>query len=924
MKANTELKSYQYYKNFIENLNFIESHAFLMFEIGKLLGTGLRYEEVLQNQPLGSLRNYIQYKFQNNSIPGYESLVKFIFTRDLAYHPFGAWLRVKPLQLLQINSLSNSLTRVRYKDLNQIKLAGVLFALFIRMPVPRESVRDKISQLEKRISNTSGKTRDNVGDLIEFLSSNESRKIIWFANPGEIYFNASMSYTTLRTYLSVLNISNCYERYTFNGGNKTSLWVIYPDELMGGINPSDERETQLFNSLISGIDYNNLTTLKNITNERAFNTVKNNFERRFLHTNKKFFSNRPIPGFPFYRMDIYSESKDVYFPLKLANYQLMFAGIFGHLEKKFLQEKLGLHQATLLSLNSELSKFKSVLLEANLYKKYYPISTPNSPDEAGLHFNQIDETIKVISKLNKNGLNIDREKLHSIEESLVNYADHPLNGFYFFTDYSNENSVSIVNKWLTELKQYKYFSSGSGEYTKIHGYFTPHASSTHRMTCSRFNLQKMVKEIKSEFIKAPDGWVLLSADVSGQDIVVAANLAKRIFEDTNFRDYIDNEKIESLKNDIHLTLAKLSHVNNQIAKPIDFIADKIMQKHSGIVEGRTRATIRKNLKSIVYATFYGGSVRALQRAAQKELDVLIAELENDRGKIESKKFKLPKNFNFGDLNSRIRKVHRLFFQIINNDYGEVENEELEYGAIQSFIDEVDIKSMLYSESGDNLSNRAPIKVKILPQALKRKINPNKEFNIDLEFKGITDFDIANREPINFIKSNDVRNVSNTIMQILSEKEKYDAEIKFLNTLDKIFRKILSKEYPGILESLEFYETYSSKNNYLTYPTLLGFQTLTDPKMPFSRRYLKTRSKCYVIQASGAEFIRQWVIEISRIRGYENSFRLVNVIHDQVLLEVKSNWVEILKEELSRTVRLASEKVGLMPETIHIVQEVTAS
>jgi hypothetical protein len=160
------------------------------------------------------------------------------------------------------------------------------------------------------------------------------------------------------------------------------------------------------------------------------------------------------------------------------------------------------------------------------------------------------------------------------------------------------------------------------------------------------------------------------------------------------------------------------------------------------------------------------------------------------------------------------------------------------------------------------------------------------------------------------------NLYDNIVRIINN---YEASMEIIKEVEQI----LKEEYPGIFEFFDYlYEYYKAYK--ITYPSFLGWQTVledSDTFIPqknqngFARKINK--SKSFPIQASGAEFIRQWLIEISQVAGYANAFHIVNVIHDQIDLEIPEGKGDYYKVILEDTKNTAAQKVGIDPETIHL-------
>ncbi len=908
MKNKNLPASLVYYKTLIFNKNFDDAHKYLLKQIGLLMGLGWKYEDVKNLSILKAARDYLVRKFEKDNYPYLFRLVDYIYTRDRAYHLFGAWVKISPIDILACNEYANYLIKTKYIATSQIKLAGFLFSLQIFNQVSNNILNASRENVRLRMERSSPEAALNLRSLLNFFDENIECEFIRVSNPDDIYNIAGVEYKTFHKYCDLLNIKTCYERSSYRGQIKTTLWIIKPTYLISQIERLKEINIERYADIIKDIRLEDLTYLMSTTNVREFNTLKNNFEIRYANTNKKYFANRPLPGFPFYRMDIFSESKDIYIPLKLINYHLIIASLFGNKRNVLIEKELSLLPSTLKNIKTPLKILKERLLDANLYSKYYPVSTPLDINETGRHFEQILKVSRSINQLNMNGIEVDTKKMNLLIAKLEERRQLK----------SNIIDMELIGTWLKELERIKNNLTNGDQGTRLTGHFTIHASDTHRMTCSRYPLQKISKEIKSEIFCAPKGWALLSADISGQDIVVSSNLAKRIYNDPLFNNEEDTDEIVQLKEMIDGTLNKLKLIGNDIARPIDYITNKIILEEDKLLSGLSRNEIRSNLKSIIYSTFYGGSANTLVRNMKKELDETIWDLEIDANTIVRSGYRVPKKLNIETTKSRIKKLEKLLYEIntdvwFNPDSDDYEDEEKE--DLQADYDEL-IISFGDTHSLEHIEFQ-PMINPILSQKMEDKINPKLNFGLNYSVKSNSKIDLTNRIIYKPIENSEVKIIYNSILDLLSERVLVKKKVEQIKILSEKFLKYMKNEYPGVLESFKYYEKYLVVKNKNTYPTLLGWQTVLDDKSQHSIKFSKTRSKSYVIQASGAEFIRQWLIELSKVNGYQNTFKIVNVIHDQIMVEVKEDWVDFVKESLIKTAKEAARIVGIDPKTIHI-------
>ena len=150
---------------------------------------------------------------------------------------------------------------------------------------------------------------------------------------------------------------------------------------------------------------------------------------------------------------------------------------------------------------------------------------------------------------------------------------------------------------------------------------------------------------------------------------------------------------------------------------------------------------------------------------------------------------------------------------------------------------------------------------------------------------------------------------------IADKLELDLEkIEHAKSVFDIVESVIKAEYPGILEAFEYYQKYYIENKE-TFPTFLNWSTVID--FPETIRDISSKSKSYPIQASSAEYMRQWLLELSNNRNYKRNFQIVNTIHDQVLIETSKEFEDAIKDILINTSKEAAMNVGINSDTLHI-------
>lgn len=128
--------------------------------------------------------------------------------------------------------------------------------------------------------------------------------------------------------------------------------------------------------------------------------------------------------------------------------------------------------------------------------------------------------------------------------------------------------------------------------------------------------------------------------------------------------------------------------------------------------------------------------------------------------------------------------------------------------------------------------------------------------------------------------------------------------------DEIFQKKLGVLNDFINDAEKFY-----KDNKKTLPTLLNWQTVLED-IDITYGQVLTRSRSYPVQASGAELMRQWLIELDKY-SKKYDFTIVNTIHDQVILDVPVDKKEDIENILDISIKKAAKKLGIEQKLIKL-------
>lgn len=845
-------------------------------------------------------------------------ITNYVYTRDERINLFGFWINFNFLLPLQALCFA-----IEELGLRSIKTSGFIFSLAVHHKI-RDGVSNKLEEAMDQHSND---------EIIQQLSSLDSKNgLLFLENPSQFLAVAAIDKKTSKNILAKLNsmqkfkITMYSEPYNNQGTIGTRLWISgykpllkmfkkfrrenkerfrvftssLTDVAKGGININDideallaqreiyQREMQSFinrckiddndikaNAIQYEIDTRRRSDYSDLLRRKKDTKLKSiiaKYEDLFSSIKITYLHHIGVSANPLLRIYRNGSKYRIACQVNLLNYNVLLSTLYG--DKDTLAVNTNNSRSILASysdlirgteskeLMSDIAKLRFTLITGYVGHALHPISNLSLPDQKGRHFEDIENCSKPVSSMNKKGVKIDivaaREirkelsgKMKTIKESAkVSFDELPpyqLPELSIDYEWDDTNGSDIEFESMDKIKRYRkeirkllgaaqnINSKGTG---RAKSHYTTHRSNTHRMTSRRPNIQGTPKYLRNRLFIPGKNCVLLSADITGQDLAITVSMARIMADDKKLAKVVSPELWEHFISNIGNTVEKFRN----IPQPINFIRDKVLAELSSssqydysvelheIDENKLRGIV----KAYVYTKFYGGSYKSLLIDLRKSLiDGLMSEID----------YCLP------------------------------------------FIDEERLIKLLCKISRDSQIDDL-VHVRIEVEDMYR----NYLFN-----------NVQGGEPLYY---------------------KLDYTIAAFNAYEKIYKIIedkIDEEFPGLLSVFDIFHEYSQRHpDKLIYPTALGFETPIDEYYPEGGRHISTKSKAYVIQATGAELMRRWLIELNATNEFQTrKFALISAIHDQVLVECNIKYLDDIKRVIKDCLRLAAIEMGLLQDTIQI-------
>lgn len=857
----------------------------------------------------------------------------------------------------------NGVNKVELSKKQKRKLIGLLFAIYLKVKNKNPYDDRYLKELIKK-------------NKISFILSREKNNYVFFVKPsdlgkfaGLIGFSGKRNPNNLKELLRLLNFESINVRAKYKS---THLLITNIKDFIRNFDYYKVRYKTKYNNQ----KIKNLNDINDIINEffnKSFRSVPKKlvnyfdlFEFRF-HREADYFNLKKVRGIPFLRIHygFHFANNRFLVPRNFINYNhllnLIFYNFpFSQIHKNHFEIKQ--HSVPKNSIDKTFNELLELFKEHNF--KLLNQQTYNDEFWKVKHFKQIIDAYPIVRQISENGITIDnlratkilKELEYSLSKNKDNNKTRTLEKLYYkikkylddkekrslnnpFMDYfwgddkiaiSEEENDELLTDNLDELSNnYSYVLTAyrMGIYStldknsKIYGHFTTHGASSHRMTCKKFNLQSMNKELRKLLFRPinENNRILLSADVSGQDIIVAVSLAERYYKSISDQNNLKKckELIDYIKkvttkhstgNEISGTssgekgsltveLAKLAFdkllellLEQKIITDKEDISTYDLLGILSLIKINNKPnyeTIKPLIKEYIYTNFYGGSANTIKKDRKNKFKKILQELDKYLNEIDLNKFNKEEKEVFVNYLLLLKSFCKFYEVNTKNKFRKLyEIENLYIGSNRNYDDQNEDSSI----------------------TIKKIATLTKDFNksmLDLVLKSIK-------------KENDEKSKGN-FPEELSKFSSIIIEKDFISILLTalligIIKDVMSAHFEIIFTFLNDAQNYYFKNN-KTLSTLLDWQTLIiGPKVNKSDKI--TRSKSYPVQASGAELMRQWLIEINKL-GKGKNFSIINTIHDQVLIDCLESEENSVREILNESIRKAAGKLKIDPDIVAI-------
>lgn len=860
--------------------------------ISKLYIRGWYFDQVLEH-------------FSHNNLFNSEarSIAAYIYTHDRKYNPFGYWYIFDYLLPIQVLYFTTEVI----KD-NSLRTAGFIFALLL-LDEPKKLVKEK---LESEIERTSDP------NIKKMLSSFRNKQDLLYLEKPSVFLNiADIARPTRKNKLELIkrslipNITIYFQTYSWGSSPKTRMWISdykglvdafkcyrnenrsffkelkngHPQLLSkGGISIFDieqkmrENSKSLSQFLLTEAeklsdDVKKLSYYKNCIKQKSnknLSRLYKSYENTFKYDKYGYLNQIPVKTNPVLRVFIDSRKLFIACQRDFLSYKLLLSSLYGNIKELNINKdrvkplKL-IRKVDSPELIKKLVNIKLKLIISGVGSHLHPISNPDKPRRLGCHFKQIKEVSNAVDNMSNTGIKIDTQRLREMRSFIKKNK-------YF----ANIDLLSVSDSFLSTI------GSHNDE--------------------DKFQLTLLCKKIyenNDTFIKYRKYLkVLLRASnniqtikngrIFGQFTPHGANTHRMTSRKINIQGIP-----KSLKNTLFIAKDNRIILSADISGQDFAIAASIAHR----ISMDNSLNIEKNLESYqILKEKYTKTLGLITNNTQNPIDHLVNLLEDF----------IDRNANLKSETLKIRDSVKTI--LYTTFYGGNPSRE----AKKRLKEELEFLFPLRDQAIANYPDQVPDK-KVHIERL-RKINKTMSIYELLGFwMGEHFFYEAEIKQIEKCKQ------SLELKQFLDSMGVFMKPHIRMDSIVKRMRENLKKYYPGILESFDILSEYTKNHpDRLTYPTLLGWQTVIDKKPYNNPKDIATRSKSYPIQASGAEFIREWILQLTKTDLYKKKkLKIIAAIHDQLLIEVPYDEKELAEKLLISTKNEACNKIGLEPQLMRI-------
>ena len=858
--------------------------------VKELYAHGWSYTEVLDFS--GEFGKY-QRTFLNT--------INYVYTRDDVDNPFGPWISFRYEYPLIIMDYCKDV-------LNDKTLASMITALhslhLSQLYISEESLEKEIEAVTKKA---------NKERLIEFKNCDY---IFRFDQPNDFYGMCGFTDDTFDKTISILlevGVKFYIQKikiktYSQVESYKSRLWIAFNRSLLDNMKVYYKDNREKYRSLINGIDIFNehgvdiLETDKKMCRwngndiqqhyKTFLNTQKRNtgynfyemklklntkhlplekllgeYEFRALYNPHPFIQHPPIKTNPLIRL--YKTKNHIYAAcqLKLFNYHLILLSLYGttlskdRKHKDYIRYQIGknYHIPNLKEerIKKAIVNIRIKFLTTGLDQKTKPVSCPANPHELGRHFEQIRKVIPIVKEISNTGIKINIskaiEKKAEIDKRLNNLPDEEILEIEFDNNDPLNPKYGLQTKKESLEKKSKYLQSliGSAKSLRNNGESLVYGLfSSHMTKTHRMNCRQLNLQGIPNEIK--DAGIFCARK---GHILISGDISGQDFiVCANF-----SKRIIDTSNSITIGFEDEDEIKQILSSILE--NPKNLYGKSFPVD-RIASEISYTMRSYEFDLLF-------KEEYDNKREIIISQYDKIRSIVKTVLY----CFLFGG--SVLTKVRQLGRKICRITAGNVEQ------FMNKGSTETDLRLNRRLRTFENLKSIKHLdnKLKLLMDMYGRYINNTPKL-------------------YRFIQ-----NIDDLIMQY-----------KTLEKLANYQEQQMKDDYPGIFHIFNLLEQYAGLHpDNLTFPSLLGWQTIINKDNPQQPKDLSTKSRSYVIQSSGAEFIRQWIIELSKYP----SIKIVNAIHDQIVIESPKEDLEQSANVLLQTAKAAATAVGLHPETMRI-------
>jgi hypothetical protein len=484
-------------------------------DISKLYVGGCSKLEIMEMSLVKGTCNCLNNKHGNISL---ENSVNYVFSRDEIHNGFGLWYQFDYMLPLHVYNFARTTIKDKGLDFETPLFASFIFFLIVHYKSSSKNARAEIKNLKSK-----HQSEQNRNHLKILKANKHNARVFYQAQKLYDAIGIKDQHTFVEYVEAIPELEVHYRTTSKSAYDFTSrMYILGIDKLSKRMDDFIRGHT-VANDILSTVPMNEITSGVNVANNEVFK-LHEKYEKYHIRDKNLYLSYPTLTNNPIIKIERYGKRIKCYIQSEFADFSFIFNSLYkneiGNGIKSLFRK--GFEERPTVTLNkssdNHLASIRERLINIGVEERtsnsefYSKFSTP--------HFEAIQKCMPILSKVSNNGLLVDRTRLIELTKEYrelmkiegEHYTKRGRRKLIRNLDEPDAEIEDIENKFLKYRAYHSFLvkliratnsvrNDGGSEF-RIHGLYTPHGASTHRMTCYNVNLQGIPKVFAKEILTA--------------------------------------------------------------------------------------------------------------------------------------------------------------------------------------------------------------------------------------------------------------------------------------------------------------------------------------------------------------------------------------------------------------------------------------